>query len=419
MRQHHASSRRRIEPLKRFLCAAIACACLALAPAQAESPTGDAPLCRAIARHLEAQGSLLTAKPGLLPIDALSNGPHPLVELAARIDAATVSDARGIRARQDMNAQFHLTGRLPVDEKDYIASFAERFHPGGALAQVVAETAPYNFVEITKIPGGTMAALTAMSGSAGCTEFVFFNTGGRSGLLPDPPVAMDGSLSDNTGRHRFECYVSRGYLARIANDAVFIVADYGVTDYDSDFRVSAFAHGKWSKGCSVAMDFETRYAATAIWISDTGGLSRKDLVGAAPGIARALDAAEANKTSFAFGPPVPAKDEARVEQIAAAGRNGSLSFGDAPVPGFSNQILEKLRSAAALPIVLHGATYIIQATHPALGWRDEPGYILSIYRIEGERLMPVASATIDASRDSLRAVWTRALTRQQLRGRKK
>ena len=382
-----------------------------------ETPTGviiatnKAAPCNDIAARLREQADLLSAKRDLRPIQLLSGGPNPLVELASGSDGASVSNEEGIREWKKIDRKFGNVSpeKPPVDQNDYAAAFDKRFAPNSQLADDVAKLTPFQYDEIETLRNGPVHALTAAGGSANCVTFLFFETSsnGRSHLLPDPPPAMDGGMEPDVGPHRTECYASAGYLATIHDQAAFVVADYAPTGFDSDLRVATFENGVWSHGCLVKIGFQTKYSVSKMYVADRGPVSRDELLQVAPQLALAMDSAASNLSQLWYGLPIPLSERTHVSRMIEAARNGhAQSENNVHVPKSDNWGNFGIPTSGIVldPITLRKTPYLITIEHPLFGWRDEPGYSLVIYQIGAAKLSMIAVAEISAERGALKAI---------------
>jgi hypothetical protein len=84
-----------------------------------------------------------------------------------------------------------------------------------------------------------------------------------------------------------------------------------------------------------------------------------------------------------------------------------------PEPGEHVQFNENATlsdtSSGFYPISFHGEAYVLQAKHLSIGWRDLPGYIAAIYRVDRDRLTPIATVEIDAAQGPFKGATAKPL----------
>ncbi len=336
---------------------------MALAAPAGSAPPPDLKLCRDVAAQIRAH-------PQMVEPDAQSG----LFERAAASH------------RQSVDARSHDA---------YVAALAAEYKPDAKLLSAIGDQVDFQDDEVWSLPGSDVHALTSTSGSASCSQFVFFEAGRE---LPDPPPSMQGGMNDDRAGQIFECYHSRGDLARIGGQIVFATTDVGFENDGVGFRIMPLVNRHWDKGCGIDAEFTVLYRLTEAHVAKDGPIGRAALAKLAPQIAAAKDAAEKGKRSFAFGPPVAG----HAALLAAVETEKHAPAGPFPLFGDKGDAFDM--SGEIFPTIIGGRDYLLSITHPTVGWRDMPGYWMVFYVLEAGQPVAVASAVIDAKQGPLSSV---------------
>jgi hypothetical protein len=353
---------------------------LALA-APAEAGAADLKLCEDIAAKLRADRAFAAPGSKLLPLEALSG--------IRFVDVASASH------------------RTSVDDKNataYVATLAVEYKADAKLADAMKDQVSYQYDDIWSLPGSDVHTLTSTSGTASCSQFLFFQAGHP---LPDPPASMQGGMNDGQDQpgQIFECYHSRGDLARIGGQIVFAATDFGFENDNVVLRMVPLVNGRWGTGCQVTTEFEIRYGVTGAHVAKGGPLGRADVAKLAVALARAKDTAQNAKRDFSFGPPIG--ERASFVAAVRAVKDGKIAvddefpfFGDAEdLTGFG-----LVNDADAIGMIIGGREYLLRIAHPAIGWRDMPGYLMIFYDFRTGKPVAVASASVSAGRGAVKSV---------------
>jgi hypothetical protein len=339
-------------------------------------------LCDDIAARLRAHPEIFASKAA--PLEALAKEGDHFVEQAAASHATSVDDK---------------------GEDAYVAALVSAYKADSRLAAAMKDQVDYQYDELWSLPASDVHALTSTSGSASCAQFLFFEGGHQ---LPDPPASMQGGMNDDRAGQIFECYRSRGDLARIGGRIVFAATDIGFENDEIGLRIVPLDHGRWGEGCRVAADFTVLYGVAEAHVAKNGALARDEWTKLALAIARAKDQAEKTKQPFAFGPAI-AGHGARVAAVTAAKAGKMPPQTGFPLFGDSGDADQFDDGGEIFALVQDGRDALLRIAHPTIGWRDLPGYLMVLYALDDGKPVAVASASISARRGPLAAVRVSAL----------
>jgi hypothetical protein len=257
------------------------------------------------------------------------------------------------------------------------------FKPSPALKKALSELAVGGGnLRLQRAGQSALHAASVNEGSANCQSFVFFEMSpdGRADIVVEPPIIVNGRngvLLFCTG------FGVESALGEIAGEPAFIV-EIG-KNQDEEVRFTPWRDHVWQKECRIAVRYSTRFSVDEQYCQgvDCGAVS-----------ARARELAmrfDKDPDSFANLPQV---DDKYVPLLS----------GPAELPTFGKSSPSQQNfgeESAVWSVVLGGQSYVARLGHGAIGWRKYPDYLLALYRMDGDKLEPVAGIRIAKTRGKL------------------
>lgn len=262
----------------------------------------------------------------------------------------------------------------PKGEELDSAAVITRLHLTGEAAQAADELL---YSTGTLFTFGHETMLMEESGSAGCQSFAFFRTAhGKSQLLPQPPIWMDGGMqgSPEEGSPISQCLGSTGHLARVNGVTGYVANHDGYQGFSSSIDFVPIQGSKWGKGCSVDVDVETLFPIDKIKTSKDGPLDNANLTSLAPKIARAFRGGFGDEPMAYDASPAPAPFKTFVDAV----NNGPKKL---PEDEFTK---DGYTTDDVTAFAMDGHGYVLRIAHPTIGWRDIPGMLLTFYDLNAK-----------------------------------
>ncbi|HYD04234.1 MAG TPA: hypothetical protein VEC60_00830 [Reyranella sp.] len=231
----------------------------------------------------------------------------------------------------------------------------------------------------------SLRMVESSQGTAHCQVLIFFDVAadGSAHAIAAPPSA-DGLCSTVAGR-----------AGEIDGTPTFIVEDQRLPEIDVAISLTAWQRGAWQRTCRIGFKFK------AVFRVDDRSCHGVDCDRIETEVLRQVERVDRKAPEETNDPRV---DRAAFNRMKALATDYASKF----LPGlprdkpslFYSSFLE-FRDATFVPIVVDAETYLGQIGHGAFGWRTAADYLFAAYRLENNRLEPVAAFYVSKVRGEL------------------
>lgn len=219
------------------------------------------------------------------------------------------------------------------------------------------------------------AAIEATMGTASCTRLLFFDTsGGRAHEIAPPSGMSFGEAA--------VCWNSAAWIGMVGSIPALMEDDELNDGASARLTIVPWRDHRWGETCHITASFATPLAAIGAFCRNDTDCNAMQV--AAFTLAQAVEAGMSGDGATKIGTaniPQPLNDLAsktpELDQLPTFG-NSPL----APYTTFASKKLFALTATGAGDLAVIGAG--------SWGWRDFPGYLVSIWRPVGDVLEPVA-----------------------------
>ena len=219
------------------------------------------------------------------------------------------------------------------------------------------------------------AAIKATAGIASCIELLFFDTSGGHAHEIAPPAGM--SFGEGT-----VCWNSLAWIGMVGSVPALMEDEESNGGANARLTIVPWWDHRWEQICQITASFATPLAA--IGASCRNGTDCNAMQKAAFALARAVQAGMSENEATKIGTaniPQSLNDLAsktpELDQLP--------TFGNNPLAPYTTFASKKLFALTAI-----GAEELAVIGSGSWGWRDFPGYLVSIWRPAGDVLEPVA-----------------------------
>jgi len=219
------------------------------------------------------------------------------------------------------------------------------------------------------------AAIKATAGTASCTELLFFDTTGGHAYEIAPPAGM--SFGEAT-----VCWNSVAWIGMVGSVPALMEDDESNDGANARLTIVPWRDHRWAETCQITASFATPLAAIGAFCRN--GTDCNAMQTTAFALARAVEAGMSENEVTKIGTaniPKSLNDLAsktpELDQLP--------TFGNSPLAPYTTFASKKLFALTAT-----GAEELAVIGPGSWGWRDFPGYLVSIWRPAGDVLEPVA-----------------------------
>jgi hypothetical protein len=271
----------------------------------------------------------------------------------------------------------------------------------GAAPALVAQIAAWEEtnLDVVQLPGSDVRLFVHSEGTAHCAEVVAVAKA-SSGNAIEIPI---GGLSDPS----FACSVYLSGGAVNGTPAILIEEDGAFTPAYTHSNIWLYAlHGHtFDPPCSVKVRYTVAFRTQHAYCNGDGVdcalLMQKADASVAQRDAGATAESLGTDATASWSPKMNA-DYRVMAELAQSAHDSMLPTFGASFTGFVG-----FRDDVVFPISLdNGTAYIARLGHGSMGWRESAGYLMAVYKLGDNQLVPVAGLAIEPRRSRIVSVET-------------
>jgi len=252
--------------------------------------------------------------------------------------------------------------------------------------------------ELEHITGPVWRAVRA-AGTAECQTERFFSVRPDGGFGPIATPAVFGNL----------CWFSSRRVGVVGGRSALIEQEIQVhPQLGVDIEITPWT-SRALKTCRVAIRFDDAFRVTERFCKDPSVCVAAEPL--ALQLAEALGRADDGATMTTVAPPPPQQAQALSTPLAKAKETfESAQSGYTDLPTFGAKPSTRYSLYSGSPqvtlIALAGQPFIARVGIGGIGWRELGDYLVTLYRVDGDDLDPIASYVVERKNIGLRSVTT-------------